>query len=194
MRCSAGNCSASAEFFSSSESATKMREQIADECMNEEPWGESCRKIPEDTSFFFGGGGEFVHSLQSKILHNWNFFLSVKKNYVFVHSWCIIYIVWFCSLKVLPSWKQMEQVARSFLDTPSEKFDADFRQLMTFFVEDLKILFGIRYWLTRPTLIIHVESVSSRNYAEAIAWLRMHKNVSCWQLVALVTVGANTES
>lgn len=59
MRCSAGNCSASAEFFSSSESATKMREQIADECMNEEPWGESCRKIPEDTSFFFClGGGE----------------------------------------------------------------------------------------------------------------------------------------
>lgn len=83
---------------------------------------------------------------------------------------------------------------RSLLDTPSEKFDADFRQLTTICLEDLKILFGIRYWLTRPTLIIHVESVSSRNYAEAIAWLRMHKSVSCWQLVALVTVGANTES
>ena len=33
----AGNCSASAEFFSSAESATKMREQIADECMHEDP-------------------------------------------------------------------------------------------------------------------------------------------------------------
>jgi len=35
LRRQTGNCSASAEFFSSSESATKMREQIADECMNE---------------------------------------------------------------------------------------------------------------------------------------------------------------
>lgn len=31
-----GKCSASAEFFSSEEAATKMREQIADECMHED--------------------------------------------------------------------------------------------------------------------------------------------------------------
>eukprot|EP00913_Durusdinium_trenchii_P019668 g18490.t1 len=35
VRRQTGNCSASAEFFSGSESATKMREQIADECMHE---------------------------------------------------------------------------------------------------------------------------------------------------------------
>lgn len=35
LRRQTGNCSASAEFFSSAESATKMREQIADECMHE---------------------------------------------------------------------------------------------------------------------------------------------------------------
>eukprot|EP00435_Cladocopium_sp_Y103_P037182 s2719_g9.t2 len=35
VRRQTGNCSASAEFFSSAESATKMREQIADECMHE---------------------------------------------------------------------------------------------------------------------------------------------------------------
>ena len=135
--------------------------------------------------------GEFVSMPMKKILHKWKFFLSVKE----AMSLCIAYTSSILLVLFLEGTSRLEtDGTRSFLDTPSEQFGADFRQLTTIFIEDLKILFGIRYWLTRPTLIIHVESVSSRNYAEAIAWLRMHKNVSCWQLVALVTVGAKTES